>query len=171
MEPRRAAGPSPRAAEERRQTMKPRPLIVAVFVLASILSPAGVRAFGVNDVLKLQKEQVSDSLIVLAIQKSGDVIHVSSDDFRRLKLAGVSDGVMSAMLRSEQVGFQKNAASHAGTNHYGWAYAPYGPYSYPNSSLSLSFAYGYGGYYWPVYRPYHYRPFVGIHYRYPFRRW
>jgi hypothetical protein len=43
-----------------------------VIVLLSILSPAGVRAFGVNDVLKLQKEQVSDSLIVLAIQNSYD---------------------------------------------------------------------------------------------------
>ena len=49
--------------------MRTRALIVGVIVLISILSPAGVRAFGVNDVLKLQKEQVSDSLIVLAIHQ------------------------------------------------------------------------------------------------------
>jgi hypothetical protein len=51
-------------------------------------------------------------------------------------------------------------------NSYGWAYAPYGPYPYPGSSFAFSLSYGYGGYLWPVYRPY-----VGIHYRYPFRRW
>jgi hypothetical protein len=50
--------------------MRSRALLVAAFVLISILSPAGVRAFDVNDVLKLQKEQVSDSLIALAIQNS-----------------------------------------------------------------------------------------------------
>ena len=146
--------------------MRRRSLFVGALVLAMLLSPAGVRAFGVNDVIQLQKEQVSDSLIVLAIQKSGQVIHVSSADFRRLKQAGVSDEVMSAMLRSEQVGFQKNAANHTGVNPYGWAYYPYGPYPYARSSFSFAFGYGYGGYRWPVYRPY-----VGLHYRYPFRRW
>ena len=142
--------------------MRFRLLRIAALVLVMMLSPAGVRAFGVNDVIKLQKEQVSDSLIVLAIQKSGDVIRVGSDDFRRLKQAGVSDPVMSALLRTEQVGFQKNAANHAGVNPYGWTYDPY---------FSTAFRYGYGGYLWPVYRPYAYRPFIGIHYRYPYRRW
>ena len=148
-----------------------RSMRIVALVLVMTLSPAGVRAFGVNDVIKLQKEQVSDSLIVLAIQKSGQVIHVGSDDFRRLKQAGVSDQVMSALLRSEQVGFQNNAANHAGMNAYGWAYYPYGPYPYPRTSLSLAFSYGYGGYLWPAYRPYLYRPYIGLHYRYPFRRW
>ena len=153
-----------------------RPLRIAALVLVMTLSPVGVRAFGVNDVIELQKEQVSDSLIVLAIQNSGQVIRVGSDDFRRLKQAGVSDQVMSAMLRSEQVGFQKNAANHAGVNSYGWAYDPYGPYPYRTSSLSLAFSYGYGGYLWPayrpyLYRPYLYRPYLGIHHRYPYRRW
>jgi hypothetical protein len=148
-----------------------RSMRIIALVLVMTLSPAGVRAFGVNDVIKLQKEQVSDSLIVLAIQKSGQVIRVGSDDFRRLKQAGVSDQVMSALLRSEQVGFQNNVASHG--NAYGWAYDPYGPYFYPRSSLSLAFSYGYGGYLWPGYRPYlyRYRPYVGLHYRYPLRRW
>ena len=148
-----------------------RVLFVATLVLLMVLSPAGVRAFGVRDVIKLHQQQVSDSLIVLAIQNSRQVVHVTSDDFRRLKQAGVSDEVMSAMLRSEQVGFQKNAANHqSGVNEYGWATYPYGPCPYPTSSLSFAFSYGYGGYMWP-YRPYFYRPFVGIHYRYPFRRW
>ena len=145
-------------------------LRIAALVLVMMLSPAGVRAFGVNDVIRLKKEQVSDSLIVLAIQKSGDVIHVSSNDFRRLKQAGVSDPVMSALLRSEQVGFEKKADVNA----YGWSTYPYGPY--PHSSFALNLNYGYGGYLWPAYRPYPYRtyvyrPYVGIHYRYPFRRW
>ena len=145
--------------------MKPRPLIVAAIVLSSILSPAGVRAFGVNDVIQLQKAQVSDSLIVLAIQNSGQVIHVGSDDFRQLKLAGVSDDVMSAMLRSEQVGFQKKAA-HYGTPPDAYVHYPYDPLPYAHSSFVLGFSYGYPGYRWPVYRPsFHY------HSRYPFRRW
>jgi hypothetical protein len=145
-------------------------ILVAIVALL-LLVPARATAFGVNDVIKLQHEQVSDSLIELAIQKNNQVIHVSSDDFRRLKQAGVSDDVMSAMLRSEQVGFQKNAANHTGVNSYGWAYAPYGAYPYPGSSFAFSLNYGYGGYLWPVYRPYGFRPYVGIHYRYPFRRW
>ena len=146
--------------------MKRRSFFVTALVLAMLLSPAGVRAFGVHDVIKLHQEQVSDSLIVLEIQRSGKVIHVTSSDFRQLKQAGVSDEVMSALLRTEQVGFQRNAANHAGVNPYGWAYDPYGPYPYPRSSFAFGFTYGYGGYRWPLYRPY-----VGLHYRYPFRRW
>jgi len=150
--------------------MRRRTLFAVAIFLATLLSPVGVRAFGVHDVIKLQQAQVSDSLIVLAIHNSHQVIHVSSDDFRSLKQAGVSDDVMSALLRTEQVGFQRNADNHTGVNAYGWATYPYGPYPYPTSSFSLAFSYGYGGYLWP-YRPYAYRPFVGIHYRYPFRRW
>jgi hypothetical protein len=145
-------------------------ILVAIVALL-LLVPARATAFGVNDVIKLQHEQVSDSLIVLAIHNSHQVIHVSSDDFRNLKQAGVSDQVMSALLRTEQVGFEKNAENHAGVNPYGWAYYPYGPYLYPRSSFAFGFTYGYGGYRWPVYRRYAYGPFVGIHYRYPFRRW
>src|SRR5262244_3971561 len=107
--------PGSRAGPRRRKEksdMTRRTWFATALAVVMLLSPAGVRAFGVNDVLKLQKEQVSDSLIVLAIQKSGQVIHVSSDDFRRLKQAGVSDHVMSAMLRSEQAGFQKRADDH-----------------------------------------------------------
>ena len=158
--------------------MKRRTLIAVALFLATSLSPAGARAFGVHDVIKLHQQQVSDSLIVLAIQNSHRVIHVTSDDFRQLKKAGVSDQVMSAMLRTEQVGFQKNAANHqAGVNEYGWSIDPYaGAYAPAGSSLSLSFSYGYGGYLWPYYGPYYYRPFgvrpfVGIHYHYPYRRW
>jgi len=158
--------------------MSRRTLFAVALFLATLLSPAGVRAFGVHDVIKLHQEQVSDSLIVLAIHNSHQVIHVSSDDFRNLKQAGVSDQVMSALLRTEQVGFQKNAANHqAGVNEYGWSVDPYpAPYGYPHSGVSLSLSYGYGGYLWPYYGPYYYRPFVyrpyvGIHYRYPYRRW
>jgi hypothetical protein len=162
--------------------MKRRTLIVVALFLATLLSPAGARALGVHDVIKLHQQQVSDSLIVLAIQNSHQVIHVTSDDFRQLKKAGVSDQVMSAMLRTEQVGFQKNAANHqSGVNQYGWSIDPYagsypGPYAPPGSSVSLSFSYGYGGYLWPYYGPYYYRPFVvrpyfGIHAHYPYRRW
>jgi len=64
--------------------MSRRTLFAVALFLATLLSPAGVRAFGVHDVIKLHQQQVSDSLIVR----------------------------------------------------------------------------------WPVYRPY-----VGLHYRYPFRRW
>ena len=163
--------------------MRRRTLIAVALFVGALLSPAGARAFGVHDVIKLHQQQVSDSLIVLAIQNSHQVIHVTSADFRSLKLAGVSDEVMSAMLRTEQVGFQKNAANHqAGVNQYGWAIDtdssyPY-PY-YPSSSVSFAFTYGYGGYLWPGYyrpvviRPYpiYRRPFVGVHARYGFRRW
>lgn len=155
--------------------MKRRTLIAVALFLVTLLSPAGARAFGVHDVIKLHQQQVSDSLIVLAIHNSHQVIHVSSDDFRTLKQAGVSDQVMSALLRTEQVGFQKNAANHqAGVNQYGWSVDPYpGPWAYPHSGVSFAFSYGYG---WPYYGPYYYRPFVvrpyvGIHYRYPYRRW
>jgi len=158
--------------------MRRRSLFAVAILLATVLSPVGARAFGVHDVIKLKKAQVSDSLIVLAIQNSHQVIHVTSDDFRTLKQAGTSDDVMSALLRTEQVGFQKNVDNHqAGVNQYGWSVDPYpAPYGYPSSSISFAFSYGYGGYMWPYYgpryyRPYVVRPYVGIHYRYPFRRW
>src|SRR5262245_52714812 len=129
-----AAFPLHPAAGRTTEAMTLRSLRIAALVLIMMLSPAGVRAFGVNDVIKLQKEQVSDSLIVLAIQKSGDVIRVSSNDFRRLKQAGVSDPVMSALLRSEQVGFQKNADVNA----YGWSTYPYGTYPHSRFALDLT---------------------------------
>jgi hypothetical protein len=145
--------------------MKRRSLFVAALVLAMTLSPAGVRAFGVHDVIKLHQEQVSDSLIALAIQHSGKVIHVTSSDFRQLKQAGVSDEVMSALLRTEQVGFQSAASRHYAVAPV-YVHYPYDPLPWQHSSFAFGFTYGYGGYPWPAFRPY-----VVRHYRYPFRRW
>ena len=139
--------------------MKRRSLFVTALVLAMLLSPAGVRAFGVHDVIKLHQEQVSDSLIVLEIQQSGKVIHLTSNDFRQLKQAGVSDEVMSALLRTEQVGFQKNAAGHYAVAPV-YVHYPYDPLPWQHSSFVFGFRYG--GYRWP---------YGGLHYRYPFRRW
>jgi len=64
----------------------------------------------------------------------------------------------------EAVAFATGRGSNGPAGHHGAG-------TYPGSSFAFSLSYGYGGYLWPVYRPYGFRPYVGLHYRYPFRRW
>ena len=132
-------------------------LLLTVFGIALLLSSAsGAWAFGVKDVLKMNGAGIPDSLIILKIENSGKVFHLSGDDIKKLHDADVSNEVIAAMLRTE--GERDDDYGYYGRPYY--YYHPYPYYSYPYSRLYIGFGgrgyYGhrYGGYYVPRYRPY-----------------
>lgn len=81
--------------------MRTRSLAVAAIVLIVLLVPGRANAFGVNDVLKLERQRAPDSLIVQKIERTHHAIRVRARDFRRLEQAGASDRVMSALADTE----------------------------------------------------------------------
>ena len=104
-----------------------------------------------EDVIKLSKADVSDSLIISMIDATGSWFDLKTGDVVKLKRAGVSDKVIDAMI---------------GTNlpqrvRRGYDYADY-PYYYPPY-------YWYGGFYPSWYYPYWYYPSFsfGFHYYRP----
>ena len=132
-------------------------LILTVLGTALLLfSASGAWAFGVKDVLKMNDAGIPDSLIVLKIENSGKVFHLSGDDIKKLHNADVSDEVIAAMLRTEGER-DDDYYGYYGRPHY--YYDPYPYYSYPYSRLYLGFGYSgrgyyghrYGGYYVPRY--------------------
>jgi len=123
-----------------------------LFIL--FLAP-GASAFGLKDVLKMHGDGIADSLIILKIENSGKTFHLDADDMHALHRAGVSDEVISAMLRTE-------GEDRSGDYGYGYYY-PY-PHSYPSvypySHVFLDFGFHrhyyapyYGGYRYPRYLP------------------
>jgi len=124
--------------------MKRTSLLVAAAVLASLLAAGSAWAFGVKDVLQMHRDGISDSLILQKIQHSGKNFDLNANDMRRLKSAGISDDIVSAMLATED------------RYHGGWY--P-GPYSYPYGPrvvVGLSY---YGRYGWPYHGFYGPRPY------------
>jgi len=137
-------------------------LLFAVTALTvSLFSAPGVWAFGMKDVLKMNEDGIADSLIILKIQNSGKTFHLDANDMRALHKAGVSDEVISTMLRTEGRDRDEDYYGHGG--YYPYAY----PYSYPYSHVFLGFGYRhyyspyYGGYRLPRYRPYYTNPYSG----------
>jgi len=137
-----------------------RMLLFAVAALMLTLAYApGAWAFGKKDIVKMTRDGVEDSLIVLKIENSGKTFHLDADDIHDLQKAGVSDEVISAMLRTE--GRDRDEYGYYGYGH------PY--YAYPYSRFYLGFGYShfyspyyyprYYGYYAPRYRPYY--PYSG----------
>jgi len=132
---------------------------VTALVLTLFLAP-GAWAFGKKDILKMNDDGVADSLIILKIENSGKTFHLDADDIRDLQRAGVSDEVISAMLRTEG----RDQDYDYGHGYYDPYYAY--PYSYPYSRLYLGFGYhrSYSPYYYrrygvPRYQPYY--PYSG----------
>ena len=111
-------------------------LISVATSLLLMLASGAASAFGVKDVVAMSKDGVSDSLILQKIRYSGKSFHLDARDVHDLKAAGVSDEVISAMLRTE------------GRDDWGPAY---GPYYYPRH-------YYYTPYYTPYVYPYDYSP-------------
>jgi hypothetical protein len=121
-----------------------------------VVAAHGAWAFGVKDVVAMRRDGVDDSLIVQKIVYSGTIFHLSARDIGTLRSAGVSDEVISRMLKTE-------------ARQYGsYAHPYWGPYYYPH----------YRSYYMPYfYGPYYPRVSVGLRYGYSggyrggFRRW
>jgi len=124
----------------------------------------GASAFGLKDVVKMNSDGIADSLIILKIENSGKTFHLDADDMHALQKAGVSDEVISAMLRTEG---RDRGQDYGYGDYYPYTY-PY--YSYPYSRVFLGFGYHhyyhspyYGGYRVPRYRPYYANPYSGNH--------
>jgi hypothetical protein len=139
-------------------------LLLLAGLLAFLVSAPAASAFGLKDVLQMHQDGIADSLIVQKIEYSGKTFHLDADDMRALKEAGVSDEVVSAMLRTEARG--------DGEDYYDDSYG-YGYYSYPHTRLYLGFGLGgyypygwhHGAYWYPRYHPYYSNRYHGI-YRY-----
>jgi len=114
--------------------------MLIAFAVASLLllSSSAASAFGVKDVVAMSRDGVADSLILQKIAYSGTRFHLDARDIHDLKGAGVSDPVISAMLRTE--GRDDD-------------YPAYGPYYYPRHYYA-PYAVGYPYYYTPY--PYYY---------------
>ena len=117
--------------------MRTRFLAVAAIALIALLIPGRVHAFGVNDVIKLERQQVPDSVIVQRIESSHHPIRVRAKDFRRLEQAGASDQVMSALADNEW--------SRQGTPSFGtppvYVHYPFDPLPYQHLSYGLGFTF------------------------------
>ncbi len=151
-------------------------LFTVIGLTLLLFSASGAFAFGVKDVVKMTDDGIADSLIILKIENSGKTFHLDADDMHKLHRSGVSDDVISAMLRTE--GRDRDEDYYDGYYDHGAYYYPHPYYSYPYSRLYLGFGFGsrhyyspyYGGYYgryWgyggypPRYRPYSATPYSG----------
>ena len=140
-----------------------RTLLSAVIGLLLILfSAPGASAFGLKDVLKMHADGIADSLVMLKIENSGKTFHLDADDIHALHQAGVSDKVISAMLRTEGEDRREDYYD------YGYYYPYSYPYAYPYTHLFVGFGFHrhyytpyYGGYGYPRYRPYYGQGYSG----------
>jgi len=134
--------------------MKRIALFTVTCLLLLLFGAPRASAFGVKDVLKMNEDGVADSLIVLKIENSGKTFHLDADDMHALHQAGVSNEVISAMLRTE--GRDRGQYYYERGDYY------YYPYPYPYAHVFLGF--GYRNYYSPYYRDYRfprYRSYYG----------
>ncbi|HTY58309.1 MAG TPA: hypothetical protein VMF59_05805 [Bacteroidota bacterium] len=113
-----------------------------------------------QDVIALSKSRIGDNVIIGMIYNSGSTFHLRTPDVIELADSGVSDTVISAMMKTDEPG-------GGGTEERGY-YAAYPPYAYwwgmtPWwSPWYFSSYYGYwGGFYRPYYYHRVYAPYYG----------
>jgi hypothetical protein len=139
-------------------------LFTAAGLFMILASAPTALAFGTKDVLKMTSDGIADSLIIQKIEYSGKTFRLDADDMHALREGGVSDEVISAMLRTEARDWRDYAD---GAYYYPPAYYPYGHaflgFGYYNYGHYYSH-YGspfYGGYRYPRYRSYYSNPYSG----------
>ena len=117
-----------------------------------------------QDVIALSKARIGDNVIIGMINNSGSMFHLRTPDVIELADSGVSDSVISAMMKTDEPG----GGGEPGRGYY----AAYPPYYWWGVSPWWSPWYlsGYWGYWGGYYRPfYYYRTFApfygGIRYR------
>jgi hypothetical protein len=151
-------------------------LCSAAGLLVFLVSVTAASAFGWKDVVKMRQAGIADSLILQKIEYSGTTFHLNADEMEALKEAGVSDALISAMLRTEAEdedddgGYRYDDYGYHG--YYGYYGHPYYPYYYPHSRIYVRLGLGYYGpypryydtYRYPRYHPYYYkRTYYGGH--------
>jgi hypothetical protein len=130
-------------------------LTVTGGILLTALVATSGWAFGIKDVVTMHKNGDADSLIVQKIQYSHTKFSLSPSDIKKLKAKGISDNVISVMLRSEArpevtyVPYSGPWAPYWYGAPYPWARGSiYDPY-YPHVALGLDFRYRAGYRYHP----------------------
>lgn len=124
-------------------------------VLLLLLSAPRAWSFGWKDVIQMHEDSLSDELILEKIDHSGATFHLDAGELHQLKVAGVSDQVITAMLRTEDAegGSDSDSGDDDG-GYYGGGYYPYGtpywsdwydPYYVYPGGLYVGFGFG-GGY-------------------------
>ncbi len=112
-----------------------------------------------QDVIALSKTKIGDNVIISMINNSGSTFHLRTNDVIELADSGVSDTVISAMMRTD--------APDGGGGEPGRYYAGYPPYYWWGVTPWWSPWYfsGYYGYWGGFYRPYYsyraYAPYYG----------
>ncbi len=118
-----------------------------------------------DDVIALTKSRIGDNVIIRMIYNSGSVFHLRTPDVIELADSGVSDTVITAMMRTDEPG--------GGGGGPGGYYASYPPYYWWGvspwwSPWYFSSYWGYwGSGYWPTY--YYYRSYAPYYGGYRYR--
>jgi len=125
-------------------------IIAAAGLLLLCALPHGAWAFGVKDVVAMSQDGVPDSLIIQKIRHSDTRFDLNAKDMHALREAGVSNDVISAMLRTEN-----RDRYYAYHDDYFWPYySPwyldfdfgyYGPYYHGYAPLYIGRGYGFRG--------------------------
>jgi hypothetical protein len=119
----------------------------AALALTLALAPPAW-SFDWKDVAEMHQDSISDQLIIEKINHSGSTFDLNAKELRQLKAAGVSDQVITAMLRTED----RNGGD--GGSYAGHPYVPYywyDPYyaRFPRTGIVMDFGFGYSnGYGW-----------------------
>ena len=131
----------------------------ATTVPPAVVAPAPELFYGVPQILKLVQAKVSDDTIIAYIRNSGNGYGLNADQIIYLRLQGVSDAVLSAMLTQPRAGMPlpmpatpappvTYVPSIPDTTYYSEPYVYYtAPYYYPAYAWypSVTYCYGWGG--------------------------
>lgn len=140
--------------------MKRALLCSTLLLLAGLVTVPDASAFGWKDVLKLHRAGVADSLILQKIEYSGETIRLGADEIEALKEAGVSDTVISAMLRTEAEEYEEYDGRYDGDAYYYQSR----PRLYVGFGWRAPYDWYYDRYYsYPRYRPYYVRDYYGYY--------
>lgn len=154
-------GGGSRAIEAGGEPMKAIPAAMAwgVLLLSGCYSEPVVRvrirepapALTSQDVVKMAKSGISDSVIIDQIKSHGLESRPTADQIVSLKAEGLSDAVLQAMNSAPAPPPRERVVEYVD----GY---PYYPYYYPYPYYG---PYWYGAFYWgyPYYYPYHYHPY------------
>ena len=109
-------------------------------VLLLLLSAPRAWSFGWKDVAQMHEDSLSDDIILEKIDHSHAVFHLDAGDLHQLKAAGVSDRVITAMLRTEDQEDDSDSGDYDGSYPY---VPPYWSDWYPTTcAKSCAVAFG-----------------------------
>jgi hypothetical protein len=125
--------------------MKRLVLCLLVALLALVLTAPAASAFDWKDVVTMHEAGIADSLILQKIEYSGKTFRLTGKEMAALKEAGVSDAVISAMLRTEDAA--RDEYDEDGGYDRGYYDHPY--YYHPRGRVYVGLGLGvYGPYPW-----------------------